>query len=197
MNIRMFICILFFSIAGVNCFAQSLKEIILNKEGKITSNWVNEIQKVGEWHYVNTFAVKRKRVNEFYLGQLGKEWTFESNQVHITPFHFGYDEDRYSDFDVQYFQNSNMIVIGTMVTLAGIESYRKMVYEVINVTPDYLVLEEIKYTYCFDFEKGRRLTKEECIMKQKNTPKRLFGGVEISVGKPPKQRLVFSKNQPN
>lgn len=176
-------------------FGQSdLKEIILNKEGIVDENWVEKIQN-GGWEYIKTVGVKGKKISSVVSIPVGKTWNFSKTSVKILPYMWKSSEGEYSDLDAKFHSSNRVIVIETVVDLGkGRISNSKAAYEVINLTNEYLVLEEIDDKYCFDFGNGRRMTKDECNDKRENEPERLFGGRSINIGgKPPKKRLVFKK----
>ena len=170
----------------------SLSKIILNKEKSIPSGWTNKIQEKGGWEYVKTVTVRSKKVEDYYLRESGKNWNFDKNELEISPYKWKMGNDEYSNFSIKYYKSNRTIVISTTVNSGDRSFERKEIYKVINLTNEFLILEEIKDTYCFDYSKGRKLTKKECKEKASKEPKRLFGGKEIYIGgKPPKYRLVF------
>jgi len=171
-----------------------LKKIILNKKNTLPTNWVNKIQDQGSWEFQKEVSVKRKRVKDIkYPNTNGKVFNFEGSGVEIAPFHYKVNQDEYTDLEIVYHLANKTIVISTDVQYGKQTRNQKTVYKVINLTKEYLILEEIKDTYCFDFSSGRGLTKEECKAKRQSEPERLFGGrsIDISFGKPGKRRLVL------
>jgi hypothetical protein len=171
----------------------SLKKVILNKDGVIPFDWINQVQQNGEWEYVKTVTVRRKSVKDYYLSESGKNWNFENDSLVISPYNWKIENQEYSSFSINYFKASKTIVISTTIQLRDRSFERKEIYKVINLTREYLILEEIKDSYCFDYSKGRKLTKKECKEKSSKEPKRLIrGGKQINIGrKPPKYRLIF------
>lgn len=171
----------------------SLKKVILNKDGVIPFDWINQVQQNGEWEYVKTVTVRRKSVKDYYLSESGKNWNFENDSLVISPYNWKIENQEYSNFSINYFKASKTIVISTIIQLRDRSFERKEIYKVINLTREYLILEEIKDSYCFDYSKGRKLTKKECKEKSSKEPKRLIrGGKQINIGrKPPKYRLIF------
>ena len=114
-------------------------------------------------------------------------------QATILPYHLKIDQTIYADFNADYHQIYRTLVLSTTVQNGDRTVERKEVYRVINLTDDYLVLEEVLDTFCFDFSTGKILTQKECKEKAKKEPKRLFGGSTLTIGgKSPKRRLVFA-----
>ena len=197
MNKRFFVVVAFLVFSINLCFSQSdLKEIILNKKNTLPSNWVKSIQDQGTWEFQKAVTVKKRKVKDHYLGINGKVFDFERNRVAVTPFHHKIGSMEYSDLDIVYHDANNTIVMSTDVQNGSRTRNQKTVYQVINLTKEYLILEEIKDMYCFDFSTGKILTKKECKAKEQNEAKKLFGGKEINIGKVVNRRLVFkAKNK--
>jgi hypothetical protein len=176
----------------------SLKEIVLNKNGEIPKDWVNIMQEKKEWIYQKTVSVKRKKDKDYEYSLTGKIWIFHPSTVDIFPYYQKIENKDYSEFQVNYHEENKTFVLITTIDSGDRTRSEKIVYRVINLTNEYLILEKIKYTYCFDFSTGRELSKEECEEKAKNEPERLFGGKQISInlgGKPAKLRYVFKANE--
>lgn len=172
----------------------NLKKIVINKKNTLPSDWVSTLQEhSGQWVFQKEVYIKSKKANDHYWGEKENTWTFEESTVNVSPYHWKMNGVKYLDFDIIYHQRSRAIVLSTEVTNAGKTFDKNIVYKIINLTDEYLVLEEIKNTFCFDFSTGRLLTKKECKEKQKNQPKRMFGGKSITIGKPHKSRLVFKR----
>jgi hypothetical protein len=51
---------------------------------------------------------------------------------------------------------------------SGDHSYEHLeLFNVINLTSEYLILEKIEDKYCFDYSNGKKLSKKECKEKAK------------------------------
>lgn len=184
----------FFFCVNLQLISQSkaeLKEIILNKKNNIPANWVNLIQNQVAWEFQKAVTTKRKKVKDHYLDINGTIFNFENARVVVTPFHHKVNQVEYSDLDAVYYTSNNTIVISTDVQNGNRTINKKTVFKVINLTKEYLILEEIKDIYCFDFSSGRILTKKECKAKAQNESKKLFGGKEINIGKSVNRKLVL------
>jgi hypothetical protein len=188
----LWLILIFFSLSNSSFGQSDLKKIIVNKKQIISSDWEKEIQENGKWEHIKTATVRGKRVKKIISKNYSRIWAFGKSNLDITPYYWKENRTEYSNFSINYFKANKIIVISTTVQSGDRSFERKEIYKVINLTNEYLILEEIKDTYCFDYSEGRKLTKKECKEKASKEPKRLFGGKEINIGrKPPKYRLVF------
>lgn len=155
--------LLFFTSTLIAVGQDELTAIVLNKNQEVPVDWVERLQNAQEWVFQNKVIVKSRRIKDYYLSENGERWTFKPSTAIINPYHWKIDNQEYSSFDVTYHRTNNTLIIGSMLKRGNLTTHRKEVYEVINVTDEYLMLEKINETYCFDFTHGRRLSKRECL----------------------------------